>query len=57
MMKLKTNKTLTKRLRRKNQKNKDQIEKNNIWQILIKGLNWKKNKTSIKEPRTKIKKN
>jgi hypothetical protein len=44
MMKLKTNKTLTKRLRRKNQKNKDQIEKNNIWQILIKGLNWKKTK-------------
>jgi hypothetical protein len=25
----------------KNQKNRDQIEKNNIWQIGIEGWNWK----------------
>jgi len=37
MMKLKTNKTFTKELRKKirNQKNKDQIEKNNIYQTGI----------------------
>jgi len=27
----------------KNQKNKDWDEENNIWEIAIKGLNWKKN--------------
>jgi hypothetical protein len=42
-MKLKINKTFTKGLRKKirNQNNKDWIGKNNIWQIRIKGLNWK----------------
>ena len=48
-MKLKTRKTLTKRPRKKNQKNKDRNEKQNIWEIVIEELNWeKKNKTSIK---------
>jgi hypothetical protein len=34
--------------RKKNQNNKDRIEKNKIWQIGIEELNWKKNKTFIK---------
>jgi len=43
MMKLQGNKTLTKRPKKiKNQKNKDQNEENNIWEIVIEGLNWKK---------------
>jgi hypothetical protein len=36
---LKTNKTLTKKSRKKNQKNNNQIEKNNKWQIEIKEFN------------------
>jgi hypothetical protein len=38
---LKTNKTLTKKSRKKNQKNNNQIEKNNKWQIEIEEFNWK----------------
>jgi len=45
-MKLKTNKTIIKRLRMKikNQNNKDLIEKKNIWQIVLERLNWKQTK-------------
>jgi len=41
MMKLKAKKTLTKRPKKKikNQKYKNQNEKQNIWYIVIKGLN------------------
>jgi hypothetical protein len=44
-MKLKTNKTLTKGLRK---------NKYNIWQIVIEGINWKQTKLFIKGLRTKI---
>jgi len=45
-MKLKINKTLTKmsRIQIRNQKNKDWIEKNNTWQIIIEELNSKQTK-------------
>jgi hypothetical protein len=48
MMKLKVNKTLTKKLKKKtrNQKNKDQIRRNNIWEIIIEWVNWKETKIS-----------
>jgi len=40
----------------KNRKNKNRNEKQNIWEIVIEELNWeKKNKTSIKEIRKKLK--
>jgi hypothetical protein len=41
--KIENNKTLTKvsRKKNKNQKNKDRSETNNIWQVIIDGLNWK----------------
>ena len=42
MMKLKTNKILTKGAREK--KYKDQNEKDNIWKIVIGGLNWEQTK-------------
>jgi len=46
MMKLKTDKILTKEAREKNinKKNKDQNEKDNIWKIVIEGLNWEQTK-------------
>ena len=31
----------------KNQKNKNRDEENNIWEIVIEGLNWKKNYKKI----------
>jgi hypothetical protein len=41
--KIENNKTLTKVSRKKirNQKNKDRSKTNNIWQVVIDGLNWK----------------
>jgi len=46
MMKLKTDKILTKEAREKNinKKNKDQNEKDNIWKIVIEELNWEQTK-------------
>ena len=54
--KIENNKALTKGSRKKirNQKNKDRNETNNIWQVVIDGLNWK-HKTFIKWIRMKIK--
>jgi hypothetical protein len=54
-MKLKTNKTLTKGKRKKIKINKGRIGKNNIWKIIIEGLNWNKNKIFRKGLRRKIK--
>jgi hypothetical protein len=44
-----------KKLQQKGQgkKIKDQKEEQNIWEIVIEGLNWKQKKTSIKGIRTK----
>jgi len=53
-MKLKARKTLTKRPRKKYQKNKDWNEKQNIWEILIEELNWEKKQNFYKINKIKI---
>jgi len=57
LKKLKTNKTFTKKNKKKikNQKNNDQIEKHNIWQIRIKWWNSKQIKYLQKDQKQKLK--